>query len=49
MWLIFKAVIIFIDAAQYHPAILAFGLLTNVAIGISVISALPWIRDAHHK
>jgi len=49
MWLLYKVVLIFIDAAKYHPAILVFGLLTNIAIGISIASALPWIRNAHHK
>jgi len=49
MWLIYKVVIIIIDVAAYHPVILTFGVLTNVAIGISAASAIPKLRDTHHK
>jgi len=49
MWLLYKVVILIIDIAEYHPVILTFGVLTNMAVGISAASAIPKLRDTHHK
>ncbi|KAF9073580.1 hypothetical protein BDP27DRAFT_1215721 [Rhodocollybia butyracea] len=49
MWLVFRVVIDFINHRNTHDAILAFGVATNVAIGISILSAFPWVRNTHHN
>ena len=48
-WLIFKVVLIFIDHKENHGAVLVTGALTNLAVAISIVSALPWVRNTHHK
>lgn len=25
------------------------GVITSIAVGISIVSAFPWVRNAHHK
>jgi hypothetical protein len=32
-----------------HEAILAMGVLTNIAIAVSILSAFPWVRNTHHN
>ncbi|KAG6813526.1 hypothetical protein H0H92_010231 [Tricholoma furcatifolium] len=32
-----------------HISILVFGLITLVIIGISIMSAFPWVRNTHHN
>jgi len=41
--------LIFIDHADFHTSILVTGLVTVVAVGISMVSAFPWVRNTHHK
>lgn len=48
-WLIFKVTLIFIDHKNNHDAVLATGVVTNVLVAISIASALPWVRNTHHK
>jgi len=43
-WLVYKVVDIIRHRAVQHPAVIAAGIITNVFIIISVLSALPWIR-----
>ncbi|KAJ7594973.1 hypothetical protein C8J56DRAFT_1044688 [Mycena floridula] len=49
LWLVYRITLIFIHHKSHHNFTLAMGVLTNVAIGVSVISAFPWIRNRHHK
>ncbi|KAG6915729.1 hypothetical protein DXG01_010251 [Tephrocybe rancida] len=49
MWLIFRVVWIFAHHNVTHTSILVFGLLTLVIINVSIISALPWVRNTHHN
>ncbi|KAG8967116.1 hypothetical protein FRC03_010671 [Tulasnella sp. 419] len=48
-WLIYRVVTLCMHAAINHKAVIATGIVTNVAIIISVISAFPWIRNTHHN
>ena len=32
-----------------NNAILALGLLTNVAVIVTAVAAFPWVRNTHHK
>lgn len=43
-WLVFKIVDIIRYRAVQHPSVIATGIITNVFIIISVLSAFPWIR-----
>ncbi len=45
-WLVYKVVDIIRYRAVQHPSVLATGILTNVAVIISVLSAFPWIRKS---
>ncbi|KAF2030896.1 hypothetical protein EK21DRAFT_111563 [Setomelanomma holmii] len=48
-WLIYKIVDIIRYRAVQHPAVIASGIVTNVFIIISVLSAFPWIRNTYHN
>ncbi|EJD44884.1 hypothetical protein AURDEDRAFT_166067 [Auricularia subglabra TFB-10046 SS5] len=48
-WLIFKVVEIFIHHNVNHDAVLVMGVITNLAIIVSVLSAFPWVRNTHHN
>ncbi|KDQ13821.1 hypothetical protein BOTBODRAFT_133065 [Botryobasidium botryosum FD-172 SS1] len=48
-WLIYKVVEIIIHGKINHRAVIVTGVITNVAVIISVISAFPWIRNQHHN
>ncbi|KIY50279.1 hypothetical protein FISHEDRAFT_39509 [Fistulina hepatica ATCC 64428] len=49
LWLLFKTCLLFIDAANYNPAILVFSILILIALCVTIICALPWLRDNHHN
>ncbi|KAF2649043.1 hypothetical protein K491DRAFT_735745 [Lophiostoma macrostomum CBS 122681] len=48
-WLLFKVVDIIIYRAVQNPAVIVMGVVTNVFIIISVLSAFPWVRNTHHN
>jgi hypothetical protein len=43
-WLVFKIVEIIRHHAVQHGAVIATGVITNVLVIISVLSAFPWVR-----
>ena len=43
-WLLFKIVDIIRHRAVQHGAVIATGIITNVLVIISVLSAFPWVR-----
>jgi hypothetical protein len=43
-WLIYKIVDIIRYRAVQHTAVLVSGIVTNILIIISVLSAFPWVR-----
>ena len=49
VWLIFRVTLIFIDHKDNHDAVLITGVITNLAVAISIASAFPWVRNTHHK
>lgn len=49
LWLLFKVVYNFRHLDVNHDAILIMGVITNVAVMISALSAFPWVRNTHHK
>ena len=48
-WLIFKVVQNFRALDITHDTILIFGTATNIAVLVSAVSAIPWVRNTHHK
>ncbi|CAI6301482.1 unnamed protein product [Periconia digitata] len=48
-WLVYKIVEIIIYRAVQHPAVIVSGIITNVFIIISVLSAFPWVRNTYHN
>lgn len=48
-WLVFKVILIFIDHRNNHDAVLVAGVLTNLAVTVSILSAIPWVRNTHHN
>ncbi|KAF5357357.1 hypothetical protein D9758_005881 [Tetrapyrgos nigripes] len=49
IWLLFKVVRMFLTLEVEHDAVLILGVCTNVAVIISALSAIPWVRNTHHK
>jgi hypothetical protein len=43
---VYKIVDIIRFRTQQHPSVIATGIITNVAVIISVLSAFPWIRKS---
>lgn len=48
-WLILKIVNVYRNRQVEHPSILVVGLLTNLAVFITAVAAIPWVRNTHHK
>ncbi|KAF2794075.1 hypothetical protein K505DRAFT_242991 [Melanomma pulvis-pyrius CBS 109.77] len=48
-WLVFKIVDIIRYRAVQHRAVIVSGIITNVFIIISVLSAFPWVRNTYHN
>ncbi|KAL2144176.1 hypothetical protein VTI28DRAFT_9467 [Corynascus sepedonium] len=48
-WLVYKIVDIVKHRAVQHSSVIATGIITNVAVFISVMSAFPWIRNNYHN
>jgi hypothetical protein len=45
-WLVYKIVDIIRHRSVQHRTVIATGILTNVLVIISVLSAFPWIRKS---
>ncbi|RGP64234.1 hypothetical protein FSPOR_8053 [Fusarium sporotrichioides] len=48
-WLIFKITMMIRHRVMQDNAVIATGVITSILICISVLSALPWIRNNHHN
>ncbi|KAF2010669.1 hypothetical protein BU24DRAFT_356712 [Aaosphaeria arxii CBS 175.79] len=48
-WLIYKIVDIIRYRAVQHKAVIVSGIITNVLIIVSVLSAFPWVRNTYHN
>ncbi|CAK7236088.1 hypothetical protein SCUCBS95973_009487 [Sporothrix curviconia] len=48
-WLLFKVVDIVLHRAVQPDAVIATGIITNVCVLISILSAFPWVRNNHHN
>ncbi|KAF2678910.1 hypothetical protein K458DRAFT_463101 [Lentithecium fluviatile CBS 122367] len=48
-WLVYKIVDIIRYRAVQHTAVIVSGIITNILIIISVLSAFPWVRNTYHN
>lgn len=48
-WLLFKVVDIVLHRAVQPDSVIATGIVTNVCVMISILSAFPWVRNNHHN
>lgn len=48
-WLLYKIIDIIRYRAIQHPSVIATGVITNVLIIVSALSAMPWIRNTYHN
>ncbi|CAE6508213.1 unnamed protein product [Rhizoctonia solani] len=48
-WLLYKVIELCRHASVNQKSVIAMGVVTSVAVTISVISAFPWIRNQHHN
>ncbi|KAJ6567117.1 hypothetical protein B0H19DRAFT_1374433 [Mycena capillaripes] len=49
IWLVYRIVMIVINHRDFPPSIIAAGVVTSAAVFISIVSALPWVRNSHHN
>ncbi|KAF9470004.1 hypothetical protein BDZ94DRAFT_1151315 [Collybia nuda] len=49
LWLIFRIVAIFSNHKDNHNSVLIAGVITSIVVGISIVSAFPWVRNTHHN
>ncbi|KAJ7496960.1 hypothetical protein FB451DRAFT_209097 [Mycena latifolia] len=49
VWLVFRIVLIIVDYRHYPASIITAGVVTSVAVFISIASAFPWVRESHHN
>lgn len=49
LWLLLKVINMFRNLDVQHDAVLIMGVVTNLAVMISALSAFPWVRNTHHK
>ncbi|KAF8345989.1 hypothetical protein F5887DRAFT_145088 [Amanita rubescens] len=48
-WLIYRLFYIFINHGKHYASVLVTGVFTCISIGITIIAALPWVRNTHHN
>ncbi|EAU88161.2 hypothetical protein CC1G_03833 [Coprinopsis cinerea okayama7 len=48
-WLLFKVVRNFLLLDITHDSVLVMGVVTNIAVMVSALSAFPWVRNTHHN
>ncbi|CAE6336060.1 unnamed protein product [Rhizoctonia solani] len=48
-WLLYKVIELCRHASVNQKSVIAMGVVTSVAVSISVLSAFPWIRNQHHN
>ena len=49
LWLFFKVVVILKEHKKNLKSTLATGVLTFIIVGVTIVSAFPWVRNTHHK
>jgi hypothetical protein len=48
-WLLLKVILTWKSHVSEHNTVVIFGTLTNIAVFFTALSAMPWVRNTHHK
>ncbi|CAL3968126.1 unnamed protein product [Diplocarpon coronariae] len=48
-WLLYNIVTIALHHSVQHPSVIATGAITALFMTISILSAIPWVRNTHHN
>lgn len=48
-WLVFRLVLIFKDRTNNPGPVRFAGVVTSILVAVGIVSALPWVRNTHHK
>lgn len=48
-WLLFKVIMVWQNRVDEHNTVVVLGTLTNIAVFLTACSAIPWVRNTHHK
>ncbi|KAJ6577540.1 hypothetical protein B0H19DRAFT_1120308 [Mycena capillaripes] len=49
VWLVYRIVLVILNVQHFPASIITAGVVTSVAVFISIFSALPWVRESHHN
>jgi hypothetical protein len=49
LWLFFKVIVILKEHKENLNSTLVMGVLTFIVVGVTILSAFPWVRNTHHK
>lgn len=49
IWLTLRTVHVFVNHAIYPGALLAWAVIANLTLFITMVSGFPWLRNSHHK
>ncbi|KAF7791249.1 hypothetical protein EIP86_002263 [Pleurotus ostreatoroseus] len=48
-WLILKVVNVYRSRSTENPSVIVLGTITNVAVFLTALAAIPWVRNTHHN
>ncbi len=48
-WIIFRLVLLFNNRKDNPDPMLFAGVVTSIFVAVCIVSALPWVRNTHHK
>lgn len=49
IWITLRTVHVYVNHAVYPNALLAWAVISNLALFITMVSGFPWVRNTHHK
>lgn len=49
IWLTLRTVHVFVNHDVYPGALLAWAVIANLTLFITMTSGFPWLRNSHHK
>lgn len=49
IWLTLRTVHVFVNHDVYPGVLLAWAVIANLTLFITMVSGFPWLRNSHHK
>ncbi|TFY58161.1 hypothetical protein EVJ58_g6589 [Rhodofomes roseus] len=49
IWLTLRTVHVYVDHAIYPNALLAWAVIANLSLFITMVAGFPWVRNSHHN